>query len=117
MSFYTKYQQEAGLDFNTVNVQFRMLQTYQSNTTLTEQAYAKKGSIKVSVQVNNGVSNSINYIMVAGLYGHTTAGANLPSVSLSPTGSVSISFSGNLSIDKIGGRQAKISTGSKITYL
>lgn len=110
-------KEEAGLELNTVNLQFDVTKSYQSSTTLTEEAYAKYGTVKVSVQVDNSVNNNINYIMVAGLYGHTTIGGAFPSVSLSPTGSVSISFSGNLSIDKIGAKKAKIGTGSTITYL
>ena len=61
--------------------------------------------------------DKINYIKVAALYGHTTIGPNFPSISLSPAGSISISFSGNVSIDKIGGHKVKIGTDSTIEDL
>lgn len=115
--FSRKGTQEPGLEFNTVNLQFPMTETYQTSTTITESAYAKSGIITVAVQVDSSVNNNINYIMVAGLYGHTTLGNSAPSVSLSPTGSVSISFSGKSVVDKIAGIQAKIGTGSTITYI
>lgn len=106
--------QEPNLEFNSINVQFEEAELFQSPTTMTEQAYAKSGTIKVSLKVDDSVSNQINYIKVAALYGHTIIGANFPSISLSPTGSISISFSGNLSINKIGGHKVKIGKGSTI---
>lgn len=106
--------QEPNLEFNSINVQFEEAELFQSPTTMTEQAYAKCGTIKVSLKVDDSVSNQINYIKVAALYGHTIIGANFPSISLSPTGSISISFSGNLSINKIGGHKVKIGKGSTI---
>lgn len=109
--------QEANLEFNAINVQFEESELFQSSTTMTEEAYAKKGSIKVSLQVDSSVNNNINYIKVAALYGHTTIGPNFPSISLSPAGSISISFSGNTTIDKIGGHKVKIGTGSTIVDL
>lgn len=115
--FTRSAQEEPGLEFNTNNYQFAVTENFTSNTGITEQAYAKHGKIYICVKVDKSVNNEINYILVAGLYGHTTVGSAAPSVSLSPSGSISIDFSGNLSIDSIGAKQAKISTGSKIEYI
>lgn len=109
--------QEPNLEFNSINVQFEEAELFQSSTGMTEQAYAKNGTIKVSLKVDDNVDNKINYIKVAALYGHTTIGPNFPSISLSPAGSISISFSGNVSIDKIGGHKVKIGTDSTIEDL
>lgn len=105
-------KKEADLEFNSINIRFKMSETFQSGTTMTESAYAKSGNINISVAVEEGVNNSIKYIKVAGLYGHTTLGANFPSISLSPVGSISIGFSGNTSITSIASAKVKISKGS-----
>ena len=105
--------QEPDLDFNSINVQFdeNILCGGPNGPTT---AYGRDGSIRITVEVEDSVKNNINYIKVAALYGHTLIGANAPSISLSPTGSISISFSGNVSIDKIGGHKVKIGVGSTI---
>lgn len=103
---------EPSLEFNSVNLQFNMLENFESSTTVTEKAYAGDGHIKVSVKLETGVLTSIKYIKVAGLYGHTTIGSAFPSISLSPPNSISIGFSGNLSIDPIAPAQVKIEPGS-----
>ena len=66
----------------------------------------------ISVKLESGVESRIKYIKVAALYGHTTIGADFPSISLSVPASISIGFSGNLSIDSIASAQAKIEIGS-----
>lgn len=105
--------QEPNLEFNSINVQFSENILVGSDNGPTT-AYGKDGSIKITVKVEDSVDNEINYIKVAALYGHTLIGANAPSISLSPTGSISISFSGNTKIDKLGGHKVKIGVGSTI---
>ena len=107
--------EEAGLDFNTVNIQFNV-EEYYGDAALGANYYAKYGTIQVSIKVDDSVSNNINYILVAGLYGHTTVGIGSPSVSAGIPGSVSIGFSGNTSIDNVAGRQAKLS-GVTVSYI
>ena len=102
---------EPNLEFNSLNLQFEEAETYQSSTT-TDKAYALDGHVKVSVKLESGVESRIKYIKVAALYGHTTIGADFPSISLSVPASISIGFSGNLSIDSIASAQAKIEIGS-----
>ena len=108
-------QPETNLDFNSVNMQFKVEDFYSSpkgNRIIS--TYAKKGLVKISLKVDDNVKNKINYIKVAALYGHTIVGINFPSISLSPTGSISIGFSGNISIDALGGHKVKIGAGSSI---
>lgn len=107
--------EEPGLDFNTVNIQFNVEEFY-GDAVLGRNYYAKFGKIMVSIVVDDSVSNDINYILVAGLYGHTIVGIGSPSVSAGIPGSVSIGFSGNTSIDSIAGRQAKLS-GISVDYI
>lgn len=102
---------EPNLEFNSLNLQFEEAETYQSSTT-TDKAYALDGHVKVSVKLESGVESRIKYIKVAALYGHTTIGDDFPSISLSVPASISIGFSGNLSIDSIASAQAKIEIGS-----
>lgn len=117
LQFTREGEEEPGLEFNTVNIQFDVTEIFYKSNTIPEEAYAKKGKITISVQVDDSVNNQINYILVAGLYGHTIIGSISPSVSLSPGASVSIDFSGNLSIDSVAPKKAKIGRGSTITYL
>lgn len=117
LQFTREGEEEPGLEFNTVNIQFDVTEIFYKSDTIPEEAYAKNGKITISVKVDDSVNNEINYILVAGLYGHTTVGAVYPSVSLSPGESVSIDFSGNLSIDSVAAKKAKINRGSTITYL
>lgn len=104
--------QEPNLSFNSINVQFDESEKFQSSTTMTEEAYAGNGYLRVTVKVEPEVTNSISFVKVAALYGHTTIGVNGPSISASPTGSISISFSGNTAIDPIGGAKVKITKSS-----
>lgn len=103
---------EPNLEFNSVNLQFEESENFQSSTTITEEAYAGDGHIKVSIKLKSGVVASLDYITVAALYGHSTVGPSFPSISLSPTGSISIGFSGNLVIDPIAPAQVMIEIGS-----
>ena len=64
-----------------------------------------------------GSISNINYIKVAALYGHTVFGLGAPSISLSPDGTIAIGFSGNPSIENLGGHKVKIGKGSTITTL
>lgn len=108
---------EPNLDFNSVNAQFPMIQTkYLPNIVAEIDYYAKAGRVTVSVELPYGTSNSIHNIKVAGLYGHTTLGIGAPSLGVSIPASVSISFTGNTSIDAIAGRQAVIKS-SGVTYI
>ena len=109
-------EEEVGLDFNSTNIQFNVIETFNNTTGIPDEAYAKNGKVQVNVQVDSSVSTDINYIKIAALYGHTTVGLNFPSLSVSP-GSISISFSGNFSIDKVAGKKAKIMPPSKIENL
>ena len=108
--------QEPNLDFNSVNMQFTVKQTLTGSSGITIDYYAKTGTVTVEVELDENVDNEINYILVAGLYGHTTVGVGSPSIGVGIPGSVSISFSGNTSIDATGARKAKI-TQTGITYL
>lgn len=117
LQFTREGEEEPGLEFNTVNIQFDVTEIFYKSNTIPEEAYAKKGKITISLEVDDSVTNEINYILVAGLYGHTTIGSVYPSVSLSPGESVSIDFSGNLAIDPVAAKKAKINRGSTITYL
>lgn len=117
LQFTREGEEEPGLEFNTVNIQFDVTEIFYKSDTIPEDAYAKNGKITISVQVDDSVNNKINYILVAGLYGHTTIGSVYPSVSLSPSESVSIDFSGNLAIDSVASKKAKVNRGSTITYL
>lgn len=102
--------QEPDLDFNSLNIQFDEAENFQSSTTMTEEAYAGNGYVRVSVKVEPEVHNSISYLKVAALYGHTTVGVGSPSIGLSPAGTISISFSGTINsvIDSIAGDKVKI---------
>ena len=66
--------QEPDLVFNSLNFQFDEAENFQSSTTMTEEAYAGNGYVRVSVKVEPEVHNSISYLKVAALYGHTTVG-------------------------------------------
>ena len=101
--------QEPDLDFNSLNIQFDEAENFQSSTTMTEEAYAGNGYVRVSVKVEPEVHNSISYLKVAALYGHTTVGVGSPSIGLSPAGTISISFSGTINsvIDSIAGDKVK----------
>lgn len=113
---FTRYgTKEPDLEFNSLNLQFDESELFQSPTTMTEEAYAGDGYIQVSVKVEPEVTNTISYLKVAALYGHTTIGVDFPSIGLSPTGDISIGFSGNISIDPIGGAKVKIAHGSSST--
>lgn len=98
------------MDFNSLNIQFDEAENFQSSTTMTEEAYAGNGYVRVSVKVEPEVHNSISYLKVAALYGHTTVGVGSPSIGLSPAGTISISFSGTINsvIDSIAGDKVKI---------
>lgn len=92
---------EPGLDFDIVNLQFEVQEPIGPNVS----AYAKTGEVKVQIFLDPTVTNKISYVRVVGLYGHTTVGLTFPSVSLSPGESLSISFSANLSIDRIAAKE------------
>lgn len=99
--------EQSGLDFNSVNMQFSVIQFKANPNGTTLECYAKSGSVTVNVEVPQGVKTQIHHIMVAGLYGHTTVGIGSPSISVAPH-SIGISFTGNLQIDQIAGRKATI---------
>ena len=99
---------EKHLDFNTLNMQFPVNQSYASeNSGIIFDTYAKTGTVRVSIRVPSGVSANIDCIFVAGLYGHTVVGIGAPSVSVSK-GSFGISFTGNTSMDELADRKATI---------
>ena len=104
--------QEPNLDFNSINVQFDESEKFQSPTNMTEEAYAGNGYVRVTVKIESGVNNSISYTKVAALYGHSTLGADAPSISLSVPASISINFSGNIAIDSIAEAKVKITKSS-----
>lgn len=109
---------EGGLDFNSVNAQFPMMKTYTTPAGVNVQTYAKKGKLIINVKVDQSVSTNINYILVAAMYGHTTAGIGAPSVSLSaPPPAISISFSANMKVNQMGAYKAKIRNNSTIEKL
>ena len=105
--------QEANLEFNAINLQFDVVETFYSNTGIAEEAYAKNGKIFAALKVEPKVTNNLSYLKVAALYGHTLIGVGSPSISLSVPAGISIGFSGNTSIDPIAGSKVKISIGSK----
>lgn len=92
--------QQPNLSFNTINVQFDESEKFQSSTTRTEEAYAGNGYLRVTVKVESGVNNSINYIKVAALYGHSILGSDAPSIGFSIPGSISISFEIKIDVAK-----------------
>lgn len=100
------------MEFNAVNLQFEESENFQSSTTITEEAYAGDGHIKVSVKLKSTVVAKLEYIKVAALYGHTTVGPSFPSISLSPPNSISIGFSGSFIVDSIAPAQVMIEIGS-----
>ena len=116
-NFTTAGEEETGLSFNIVNIRFPMEETITTSTGASKSGYMKNGRISIYVKVDESVATNINYILVAGLYGHTTLGLDMPSASLSPGGSLSISFSGSMDTNSIGGKKAKISQGGAIQYL
>ena len=119
-AFSQKGTPETNLSFNSVNIQFDVIKYYTPTPypkdALTS-AYAKKGSVTIGLKVDGNVKNNINYIKVAALYGHTVFGLGAPSISLSPDGTIAIGFSGNPSIENLGGHKVKIGKGSTITTL
>lgn len=104
--------QEPNLDFNSINVQFDELEQFQSPATVTREAYAGNGYVRITVKVESGVNNNISYLKAAALYGHSTFNVHAPSISLSPAGSISINFSGGQSTDSIAGAKVKITKSS-----
>ena len=105
--------EEPNLDFNTVNIQFDM------NVNMGEHiyAYAKRGEIRISIRVQNGTNANINYIKIAGLYGHTLFGIGFPSLSAGSGNSLSLSFTGSTEIDNTAGRKAIYYAGGKHEYI
>lgn len=107
--------EEQTLEFNTINMQFPVYRTKSSPSGIIFDCFAKSGTVKVAIRVPTGVAQTINHIFVGGLYGHTTIGIGSPTVSIGSE--VSISFSGNTSIDPVGGRKATLyRTSSTINY-
>ena len=98
---------EPNLDFNTLNMQFDVYQPHISENGSIFDCYAKRGTVKVSIKVPNGINQTIHHIFVGGLYGHTLIGIGSPAVSVTPD-SIGISFTGNTSIDSIASRKATI---------
>ena len=106
--------EEPNLDFNTVNMQFNVLKSLGDQT----YAYAKHGEVRVKVKVEEESGAVINYIKIAGLYGHTLLGLGSPTLSVGPgAGNISISLTGSVSVDNIGGRKAKIGAGNTFEYI
>ncbi len=102
---------EPNIDFNTINMQFPAWGAYTGTSGIMEDCYAKIGKVSVSIKVPTGVSQNIDHIFVAGLYGHTLLGVGAPSVSVS-SGSCAISFTANLDIDAIASSRGTITQGS-----
>lgn len=98
---------EPSLDFNTLNMQFPVYEAHAAGNGIVFDCYAKTGTVKVAVRVPNGNNQKIHHIFVGGLYGHTLVGVGSPSVSVGGD-SISISFTGNTSIDAIASRKATI---------
>lgn len=106
--------EEPNLDFNTVNMQFNVLKSLGDQT----YAYAKHGEVRVKAKVEEESGAVINYIKIAGLYGHTLLGLGSPTLSVGPgAGNISISLTGSVSVDNIGGRKAKIGAGNTFEYI
>ena len=101
---------ENNLDFNSLNAQFDVGETIYAfpGNIVQDSLYSKTGNVTVKVSVPNGMAQNIAYIKVAGLYGHTTLGLTAPSISLSPSGSISIGFSGSLYIDPLASYKVRI---------
>lgn len=107
--------EEQTLEFNTLNMQFPVHISQSASNGIIFDYWAKSGTVKVKIRVPSGVEQTIHHIFVGGLYGHTVVGIGSPSVSIGSD--VSIGFSGNTSIDPIGGRKATLyRTSSVINY-
>lgn len=94
--------EEPNLDFNSINMQFLVNTTH--GTYL--ECYAKTGTVMVTVKPPKDSSQSISYIHISGLYAHTLIGLGSPSLSIGKD--MGLSFSGNTSIDSLGGKKATI---------
>lgn len=92
--------EEPGLEFSGVSIQFPMTYGFFTATNDYEHAYAKEGYVTVIVNLENTVSAEINYVEVLGVYGHTIIGIGSPTLSLG--GGFSASFTGNTQVDNIG---------------
>ena len=121
LSFIESGDEEYGLDFNTVNIQFDMLMDKTVGYNLYLDAYAKRGIIDITVEVPSSVNNDINYVKVAGVYGHTIMGIGAPSVTASGSGAsptdLVIDFVLSTEVDKVGSRKAQISLGPIVNYI
>lgn len=107
---------EPNLDFNTLNMQFPVGLSHSSPSGIIFDCYAKTGEVTVSIKVPAKSEQSIRYIFVAGLYGHTLVGVGSPCVSYS-NGAVGIAFTGQTNTDSIASRKATLSEGSnKVDY-
>ena len=112
--YYTRSgTQQPNVAFNEVNLQFPMIEKYVGDDDELHDAYAKDGEITVTVQVDSSVSNNVNYIKVAGLYGHTRVGIGSPTLSVGATlDNLSFSASPQLTIDSTGAAKAQIGPGT-----
>ncbi len=114
-SFMMEGEEEEGLPFNAVNIQFPLEYNHVGSGAISYDCYAKSGKVYVTVVLPSGVTREIHHLFVSGLYGHTTVGLVFPSAGISQTGDLSISFSGNLSTESIGGKKATLS-GYNVSY-
>lgn len=92
---------EPNLDFNTLNMQFPVGLSHSSPSGIIFDCYAKTGEVTVSIKVPEKSQQSISYIFVAGLYGHTLVGIGSPCVSYS-SGGIGIGFTGLTTTDDLG---------------
>lgn len=109
--------EEKGLTFDAINVQFSMTETTSDLYGNKNKLYAKYGTISVELTVDSSVDNSINYVLVAAIYGHTEIGLSLPSVGVSFDGMPSISFSGNKVITTLAADKMKINKNGTYSHL
>jgi len=92
--------EEPGLEFSGVSIQFPMTYGFFTETNDYENAYAKEGYVTVIVNLEDTVEAEINYVEVMGVYGHTIVGIGSPTLSLG--GGLSASFTGNTQVDNTG---------------
>ena len=101
-STYATFQEK--LDANTESA---LIPVYKVGAGPADDMYAKSGSIMITASLESGVTNSIYYVQVAGIYGHNELGISTPSLSISAPMAVSISYT-TIGVNNIAGRQAII---------
>lgn len=89
------------------NTESALIPVYKVGAVPADDMYAKSGSIMITASLESGVTNSIYYVQVAGIYGHNELGISTPSLSISAPMAVSISYT-TIGVNNIAGRQAII---------